>query len=177
MEKNAKGLLPKIEVIIVAVFALSFLVWIIPKCGSDRLDPEENPEELLLADSTEEVSTAGGTAGSAPAKPDSSAQKTLAPPTAAAVKPEQQYSRLYVTIEGLNLRLEPGLNSKVLAKLALFEEVFFLNEVTDSTTEVSLGYETANEPWVKIRTRKGQEGWVYGAGVNYYKKKRSGTLE
>jgi hypothetical protein len=177
MEKNAKGLLPKIEVIIVAVFALSFLVWIIPKCGSDRPKPEENPEELLLADSTEEASTAGGVAGTAPAKTDSTAQKSLTPSAATPAKTEPQYSRLYVTIEGLNLRMEPGLNSKVLAKLALFEEVFFLNEVTDSTTEVSLGYETADEPWVKIRTRKGQEGWVYGAGVNYYKKKRSGTLE
>lgn len=173
MEKNAKGLLPKVEVIIVAVFALSFLVWIIPKCGSDRPAEEELPEELL-ADSTQAETAA---------KPPAAAKDTTAKPavpvttTTAPARTEPQYAKLYVTIEGLNLRSQPGLKSPVLAKLPLFEEVYFLNEVTDSTTEVSLGYEKAREPWVKIRTKKGQEGWVFGAGVNYYKKKTPGTLE
>ena len=58
-----------------------------------------------------------------------------------------------------------------------FEQVNFLGEVTDSTTEVNLGYEIANEPWVKVQHTRGKIGWVYGAGVNYYKKKRDGVLE
>lgn len=173
MEKNAKGLLPKVEIIIVAVFALSFLIWIIPKCGRDRPVDETEQEALSGEDSTEVVA--------APKPAKDTAAKQPAPvtpqPAAPAAKPEPQYSRLYVTMDGLNLRSQPGLKSGVLAKLTLFEEVFFLNEVTDSTTELSLGYEKANEPWVKVRTRKGQEGWVYGAGVSYYKKKRPGTLE
>lgn len=167
MEKNAKGLLPKVEVIIVAVFALSFLVWIVPKCGGNRLPEDELPAGLL-ADSTQVEPAAKDTV----AKPAAPVATTTAP-----ARTEPQYSKLYVTIEGLNLRGQPGLKSPVLAKLPLFEEVYFLNEVTDSTTEVSLGYEKAREPWVKIRTKKGQEGWVFGAGVNYYKKKTPGTLE
>ncbi|MBK8489968.1 MAG: SH3 domain-containing protein [Saprospirales bacterium] len=169
-------MLPKVEIVIVAVFALSFLIWIIPKCGSSRPADDTEQNALLPADSTQET-TASNTL-SATVK-DTTAPK-VAPATPAANSPakqEVQYSRLYVTIEGLNLRSEPGLKSAVLAKIPLFEEVYFLNEVTDTTTEVSLGYEKANEPWVKIRTRKGQEGWVYGAGVSYYKKKRPGTLE
>ncbi|MBK6620853.1 MAG: SH3 domain-containing protein [Saprospirales bacterium] len=180
MEKNAKGLLPKVEIVIVVVFALSFLVWIVPKCGRDRPMDDPEQEELLEADSSQikggspkpgpAVAAARDTTVKAPAP-------ATPPPAAGAAKPEQQYSRLYVTIDGLNLRSTPGLKSGVLAKLVLFEEVYFLNEVTDSTTEVSLGYEKAKEPWVKVRTRKGQEGWVFGAGVSYYKKKRPGTLE
>lgn len=175
MEKNAKGLLPKVEVIIVAIFALSFLVWIIPKCGSDRPAAEELPEELLADSTLAEPAAkppAAATAKDTTAKPSAPVATTTAP-----ARTEPQYSKLYVTIDGLNLRSQPGLKSAVVAKLPLFEEVYFLNEVTDSTTEVSLGYEKAREPWVKIRTKKGQEGWVFGAGVNYYKKKTPGTLE
>ena len=176
MEKNAKGLLPKVEIVIVAVFALSFLVWIIPKCGSSRPLDDTAENTLLEVDSTQET-TASNTPVAA-SRDTTASQATPAKPVAASpAKPEIQYSRLYVTIDGLNLRSEPGLKSTVMAKIPLFEEVYFLNEVTDSTTEVSLGYEKAKEPWVKIRTKKGQEGWVYGAGVSYYKKKREGTLE
>ena len=52
-----------------------------------------------------------------------------------------------------------------------------MNEVTDSTYEVNLGKEKANEPYVKIKTKRGTVGWVYGAGVHYVKKKHSGTLD
>jgi hypothetical protein len=177
MEKNAKGLLPKIEIIIVGVFVLSFLIWIVPKCGSDRPEKEKDSAALLPVDSAQTLGAAqpGDSAVAAAPTPTPAAPVAAVNPSAA--KPEMQYSRLYVTIDGLNLRTEPGLKSKVLVKLPLYEEVFFLNEVTDSTTELSIGYEKTNEPWVKVRTRKGQEGWVYGAGVNYYKKKRPGALE
>lgn len=172
MEKNAKGLLPKVEVIIVAVFALSFLVWIIPKCGGNRAPADELPEELLADTAQVEISAKKPAA----APPKDTIAKPAAP-TSAPARPEPQYSKLYVTIDGLNLRSQPGLKSPVVAKLPLFDEVYFLNEVTDSTTEISLGYTKAREPWVKVRTKKGQEGWVFGAGVNYYKKKTPGTLE
>lgn len=175
MEKNAKGLLPKVEVIIVAVFALSFLVWIVPKCGGERAPAGEIPEDLLLADSAKAATAKDSTSKT----PLSTAKDTTAKvsPATSPAKPELQYSKLYITIDGLNLRSEPGLKSTVLAKLPLFDEVYFLNQVSDSTSELSIGYEKVREPWVKVRTKKGQEGWVFGAGVNYYKKKREGTLE
>jgi hypothetical protein len=177
MEKNAKGLLPKIEIIIVGVFVLSFLIWIVPKCGSDRPEKKTDTTALLPADSSQTPGAVRQGDSAVVATPTLTPAVPVAAANPPAAKPEMQYSRLYVTIEGLNLRTEPGLKSKVLVKLPLYEEVFFLNEVTDSTTELSIGYEKTNEPWVKVRTRKGQEGWVYGAGVNYYKKKRSGALE
>jgi hypothetical protein len=75
------------------------------------------------------------------------------------------------------MRRSPELKADVIAELSLFSKVFFMNEVTDSLYEINLGYEVAKEPWVKVRTKKGKEGWVYGAGVNYYKKKRSGVMD
>ena len=81
-----------------------------------------------------------------------------------------------VIIDGLNVRTEPNLKAKSLGKLKLFDQVIFMNEVTDTIQKISLGYEEATEPWVKIKTKKGTIGWVYGAGVSYYKKKRKGVI-
>jgi len=83
-------------------------------------------------------------------------------------------TRLYVTINGLNIRSGPSLDSIILNKLVLFEEVYFLNEITPFTEEISLGTSVADEPWIKVRTKQGREGWVYGAGVYYYKRKYPG---
>jgi hypothetical protein len=80
---------------------------------------------------------------------------------------------LYVTIENLNLRTQPNVSGKLLGRLRLYEPVTFLNEVTETTQQVTLANgEVTNEPWIKIRTQKGVSGWVYGAGINFYKKKR-----
>ena len=79
---------------------------------------------------------------------------------------------LFVNIDGLNLRRGPSLDSAIIMKLPLHEQVGFMNEVTDSTSQISLGNEIANEPWVKVRHKGGRIGWVYGAGVHYYKRKR-----
>lgn len=82
---------------------------------------------------------------------------------------------LFVTIQGLALRGGPGLNHKIIDRLKLYEEVNFLNEVTDSLYTIKLGNITPTEPWVKIRSQKGREGWVYGAGVDFYKRKLEGV--
>jgi hypothetical protein len=80
---------------------------------------------------------------------------------------------LYVTIENLNLRTHPNVSGKLLGRLHLHEPVSFLNEVTQTTQQVTLANgEVTNEPWIKIKTQKGVTGWVYGAGVSFYKKKR-----
>ena len=85
------------------------------------------------------------------------------------------YSRLYVVIEGLKMRRSPDLDAETIDALNLFEEVYFLDEVTDFTQEINLGKQVVNEPWVRIQTKQGRAGWVYGAGVNYYKKKHPGA--
>ncbi len=102
-------------------------------------------------------------------------------PAATAAKPATaaptKYSTLFVTIDGLKMRKEPGLKGAAVAKLDLYEQVYFLNQKTEWTQEISLGKETVTDHWVKIKTKAGKEGWVFGAGVHYYKMKRKGVLE
>ncbi|MCB9333816.1 MAG: SH3 domain-containing protein, partial [Lewinellaceae bacterium] len=82
-----------------------------------------------------------------------------------------------VTINGLKMRKEPNLKSGVVTRLKLDEEVFFLNEKSEKRDTINLGYETVAEYWVKVRTKSGKDGWVFGAGVHYFKMKRKGVME
>ena len=112
--------------------------------------------------------------------------QTAAPPptgvapsgqTAATADPTPKYATLFVTIDGLKMRKTPGLKGALVTKLDLYEQVYFLNKKSEKPEEISLGYEKVTDYWVKIRTKSGKEGWVFGAGVHYYKMKRKGVLE
>ncbi|MCB0705999.1 MAG: SH3 domain-containing protein [Saprospiraceae bacterium] len=167
-KEKSKGILSSVEFIIILVFFIAFLTWVFPKCQGDQ-DPLPQPQ--TSADSLAALQHVLDSIQAATA-PATEVQQPQTPEVRTEV-----VSRLYVTIDGLKVRKEPNLKSDMVVQLPLFEEVYFMDEVTDFTEEISLGYEVANEPWVKIRTKKGHEGWVYGAGINYYKQKRKGVLE
>ena len=177
-----KSIVPGVEILIILVFFLSFLVWALPKCAATKMKRQEAAleEKKTEEDKTDKILdsiaanqiTAGGTVTGLI---DSTKQviKKVMPPTPSVIN----RSVLYITIDNLKLRKAPSLDSVVVATLPLFEEVYFMNEVTEFKTQISLGYEITKEPWVKVQTKKGKDGWVYGAGVHYYKKKRSGVME
>ncbi len=179
-----KSIIPGFEVLIIIVFFASFLIWAVPKCAATQTEyekkakekekPEETPTDKTIDSIAANLIAAPGSIGE---KIDSAKQiikdKLKQAPTI--VAPSR--SILYITIDNLKLRTEPKLEADVLATLSLFDEVYFMNEVTEFKQEISLGYEIANEPWVKVQTKKGKDGWVYGAGVHYYKKKRSGVMD
>lgn len=182
MSEPKKSILPGIEIMIIIVFFVSFLLVAIPKCNKKQLEYLTNTEtaegteptsepttittDTVAASTTAPVATATTTTAATPAPATTSSTIAKAPTI------EQQATRLYVTLENLNMRTGPSLDSSIVTKLPLFEEVFFLNEITPFTQKISLGPEIADEPWVRIQTKSGKRGWVYGAGVYYYKRKR-----
>ena len=83
---------------------------------------------------------------------------------------------LYSTIDGLNVRVQPKLGAPIIGRLKLYEPVTYMNEVTDSLFTIDLGDIEPTEPWVKIRLESGKQGWVYGAGVSFYKYKLEGVI-
>ncbi len=188
MAKKKKSLLPGLEIMIIIVFFISFMLFAIPRCNKKKMEyastdaantptatAEENlststdvaPDSILVPATTAAV-TAPNAATPVATTPVPQASPTL-PPTVT-----NTATRLYVTIDGLNIRSGPSLDSSILNKLVLFEEVHFLNEITPFTEQISLGTSVADEPWVKVKTKRGGEGWVYGAGVYYYKRKYPG---
>ncbi len=113
-----------------------------------------------------------------PTTPVNVARPTRSPATSAPAPTTQpKYATLYVTIDGLKMRKTPGLKGELVSKLELYEPVFFLNQKSEKREEISLGYEKVTDHWVKVRTQSGKEGWVFGAGVHYYKMKRKGVMD
>ncbi len=177
-----KGLLSKFEYIVIGVFALIFIMWAASKCSAYKEQARieagaDNPVvESQKADPPTTPSTPAPPPDTTGAKLTVASNQPATSPQATPIQ-EPQGSRLYVTIDKLKLRKSPGLNGELIGELNLFDEVFYQNEVTDSLYQLNLGKELANEPYVKIKTKRGTVGWVYGAGVHYIKKKRSGVLE
>lgn len=158
--KKPVTFLPKLEVIIIGVFFLSFSLWAISKCSNTRNKYEQMAIEAQKEDSLLNILN---TPPPAPKEKEPEKQETTTI--------QEKITPLYVILENLNVRDKPSLKGKIVARLKLFDEVAYLNEVTDFKEEVELGNIITNEPWVKVRTNDGTEGWVYGAGVKYYKTK------
>jgi hypothetical protein len=188
---------PKIETLVIFVFFACVAVWAVSKCSSKRAEfvrktsdsePERRDTAVAKQTAPPPVNTQNPSAMPAPATtPPAPSEPSPTPgakpsrptlsntPAQSAPPSSDNYSTLYATIDGLKVRKEPGLKGEAIAKLALYEPVVFLNEKTNWTQEISLGHEKVTDHWVKIRTQSGKEGWVFGAGVHYYKMKRQGT--
>ena len=167
MSEKKGSILPSLELMIIAVFFIGFAFWAINKCSdtqSKYINREERKRLRNLEDSLGRKIEA--------AKRDTPKTSPIASPTVSAAP---ALSRLYVCLENLKVRKSPTTSAEILETLPLFEEVYFLNEVSDSTTTVNLGKQTVTEPWIKIQTRKGRAGWVFGAGVHYYRRKHPGS--
>ncbi|MBK8877328.1 MAG: SH3 domain-containing protein [Haliscomenobacter sp.] len=72
-----------------------------------------------------------------------------------------------VNVDGLQLRAAPGPEGKTIRGLQLGESLTDLGEVSDFTTAVQLRGIAFNEPWLKVKTEKGEEGWVYGGALSF----------
>jgi hypothetical protein len=105
--------------------------------------------------------------------PGSATSKTLPPNVPKTATPTMASgTMLYVLINGLNIRTKPDLKAKSLGKLKLNDQVYFMNEVTESAQTVRLQDKTeVSKPWFKIKTKRGTVGWVHGSGVDFYKRK------
>jgi uncharacterized protein YgiM (DUF1202 family) len=164
------GLLPKVEILIFGVCFLAFLLWAVSKCNStSRKFQEEAAREAAEAAMLDSLDRAA----LSKMEPLDTSIKPLEKPI-----PESQLSKyppLYVTIKGLNVRSGPGLNYKKTGRLQLYDKVYFLGEMSDSLETIDLGDITTTEPWVKIVDKSGKKGWVYGAGVDYYKHELKGV--
>lgn len=76
---------------------------------------------------------------------------------------------IYVWVDKLRLRSEPTTRSEMVTTLKEGQALTFLNERSDFTEKISLRGTLFDEPWLKISTKDGKEGWVYGGGVKFYK--------
>ncbi len=190
MTNKKTGLNPnRVAFAILSLGMLIFLIWAARQCGDndrqyamiaeqkarqhylDSLQQAEDSLAILTAAQAEATARAAAIARAAiQPLPGDSVVSVVVPQLI-----QEKVTQLYVTFDGLNVRSGPGLNFGKVARLKLYDEVIFLNETTDSSYQINLGQITPNEPWVKIKTLDNKQGWVYGAGVSYYKKRLEGV--
>lgn len=88
-----------------------------------------------------------------------------------AIKEEKRPTtiEIYVWVDKLRLRADATTKSEMIATLKEGEALTFLDERSDFTEKISLRGTLFDEPWLKVSTKNGKEGWVYGGGVKFYK--------
>lgn len=75
--------------------------------------------------------------------------------------------QLIATIDELRVRDEAGLKGKEVARLAAGNTMTYLNEMSNFTTQIKLRKVQYDDPWLKVKTTDGKEGWVYAGAVKF----------
>lgn len=151
MAKRRKSSFFRLETIVITVLVLAFFIWALGKFDmfskiSDWFTPDVTEEEVMAAELD-------------------SLQNRL-----------DELRPIYITIDNLKMRTEPTLKSSVIKKLPLYERVYFTGALTDTTTRINIGRIHTDEPWVQVLDEEGTEGWLYGAGVHFYKTENPNAL-
>lgn len=175
--------LPKVEVLMIFIFFGCVAIWAVSKCNSRRSVASSKTRLLEEDDRPLRKDTVYMTPGAVSAAPAAQPAAAPKPPQPVSIKgpekapeavqpaaPSAAANILYCTVEGLNVRSEPNVRSAAVATLKKHEPVSFLNKKTDFTEELNLGNGKITDHWVKVKTKDGKVGWVFGAGVHYYKK-------
>ena len=76
-------------------------------------------------------------------------------------------TQLIVNLENFRLRATPGVKGQEIGRLEKGTVLTDLGEVSDFTTPLKLRGVAFDEPWIKVRTPAGLEGWIYGGGVHF----------
>jgi hypothetical protein len=74
---------------------------------------------------------------------------------------------LEVILDNVRIRDVAGLKGKEVARLPKKSKVIFNGVFSDFTDKIKLRGIQYDDPWLKIRTTKGEEGWIYGASVKF----------
>ncbi|MEO1436883.1 MAG: SH3 domain-containing protein [Bacteroidota bacterium] len=72
---------------------------------------------------------------------------------------------LYTWVDELNIRSTPNAKGYKLTKVESNKALKFLGETSDESQTIVLRGVAYHEPWYKIETPDGQQGWVFGGAV------------
>jgi hypothetical protein len=79
-------------------------------------------------------------------------------------KVDAQKKVIYAIVDALRIREKSDLNAKVLAKMALGDSAVVL-ETSRNMSKATLQGVESEAFWLKVRTPKGETGWVFGSAV------------
>lgn len=74
---------------------------------------------------------------------------------------------IYTWVDRLRLRTKPDSKSEILMEFPEGTTLYFLGEKSEHTQKVTLRGKTYDEPWLKVGTADGTQGWIYGGAVRF----------
>jgi len=92
-------------------------------------------------------------------------ENSTPPPTDKQKYPSVKPVQMKVYFDNLRLRDTAGEDGNEITKLPENSIVIYQGELSEFTTSIKLRGMQYNEPWLKIKTSDGKEGWIYAAGV------------
>ncbi len=176
---NSENIMDKLQILFIVILFLFFFAWAFKKCNN-----EKDPSSLIEEEDNTVTSPAAADNPDSPTYDlaENEINNTASNPPSNNGNTEvvgrgnnnyptsKSYTPLYVTLEGLKVRKGPSLDSSIVSVLSLHDEVMFMEKRTDFREKINIGNEIyTTEPWFFIQTKKGHQGWVYGAGVHFFK--------
>lgn len=79
--------------------------------------------------------------------------------------PLQAGNELVTWVDKINIRSEPNTKGKVVAAIPNGEPMTFTGDKSSNVDAIMLRSTLYQEPWLKVKTKDGQEGWVFGGAV------------
>jgi hypothetical protein len=79
---------------------------------------------------------------------------------------------VYTWVDKLNVRDAPNLNGKTITTIQTEDAIEFTGIKSDKSETIVLRGVAYNEPWLKIVTADGKEGWVFGGAIKYETEKK-----
>jgi len=83
---------------------------------------------------------------------------------------------LVTTTEDVRIRSKAGENGKEIKRIGKSTTLYYLNEISDFTTEVAIQGIQFNEPWLKVQLPDGTQGWIYAGYVKFDTKAKGSDL-
>jgi len=74
---------------------------------------------------------------------------------------------LTANLDNVRIRDKAGLSGKGVVTVEKGTTLLYLNEMSDFTDEITLRGIPYNDPWLKVKTSEGEEGWVYAGAVKF----------
>jgi uncharacterized protein YgiM (DUF1202 family) len=78
-------------------------------------------------------------------------------------------ANVFIYVDSLKMRTGPNTDSAVVQILYKNEEITFTGERSSFTQTIKLE-QIMTEPWLKVKTKQGKTGWVFGGGVRPYRR-------
>lgn len=86
-------------------------------------------------------------------------------------------NQLFVWAKNVSLRAEPTDKSREIAVLSKENKLTDLNEIGPSESVIAIGNQVYQSPWIRVKTEKGQLGWVLAWAVQPVQKQADWLLQ